>query len=645
MHTYHQRDIFIYLMIFALLILGCGVYYREWLGSEIRESDPLFFEMSGVYKKTYVQTANVSSGVDMRMIAPVRNPCKAPYDIVCSAWVKDGSYLISNALAIHNRRVERAVKHSTMRHPWVSALWNQCTLQLLEPLDDISIQFIKKTIYDCEPPSNISMVEQNLHRIACFEQQGLFPLLDWRHNRVQLSPWTVENWGSQMITDSCEVLSILTEEDSNNCAKGVTANLNILKHAVSTANEKKILLSEWNTLVRNRIVLPGNLTTQITLWNREMFSFLLTAMENANFRYLLQTAVISDLLQYTGHPHYFTMYSMVTSLELASDERAFPPSIYGWGPAGYSQIMLSKEREMRDEGDETMHPDILNVCLSAIGDIYPQGIDQLIYPKQHVIERANAIVQSIRAAFVAAVSESTVLTSRFKNTAVEILETMEIHIGNQAQEKITERGATFAESVLISRRLNRRIEHLDMPGNFHFDTFNAIYDPVRNHIFLPVSMVLQPYFSANDTIELQYGRFGVLVAHEIAHMFNRFVLQAAGKMPGEDFRIFSNSMNCFFAAYRGFDEQETLPDVLGFEMALQACQRAKGCLQAKEKMMFFSVYGQTMCSNRQHVASDPHRRPEFRVNTASLLARNLDGTGFAANLWYCSEPYSCAFWK
>lgn len=642
MHHSFQRDILIYLLIFILLIIGDGIYYRDFQGSNM--TDPLAFEMSGVFKKTYTQTANVSTAVDTRMLSAVRNPCKDAYGIACGAWVKNGSYLVSNALAIHSARVERAVMHSAMRHPWINTMWNQCVDQLLNPLNPETLEYIQGLLRGCEPDGTMGILEQNLARVQCYGQLPVFPLLDWRNGTVGLSMWAADGWDEHLIIDSCQVVAETFGGSVEECTSAVQANVNILiRHAVASPNEKKITTIEWKQMTNNQL----NITTgdDITLWNKEMFIFLLNAMNAPNFRYFLWAAVLGDLLQFGGHPHYFAMYSTVTSLQFAAEERRFPPSVYGWGPVGYNEIMVHREDRVLTMDDIDSHPDLIHSCLAAIGDIFPQGIDSLIYPPQATMERAEGVVEGVRGVFVDAIVNSEHLSEAAKETLGGLLRSMTIHIGNNPEIDIRENGTNFVHSVLLARRFNRNIHHLDTPGSFHFDTFRAVYDPEENHLFLPVAMVLFPYFRPDDQVELQYGRLGVVVATAMAKVFDRHRLHRVGLLSGLDFKTFSNSIDCFGNTIEGFDEVDTMGDVMGLEMALRGCQRVGGCSTAKNQITFFASYGQTMCANGPQAEGDLHRVPSFRVNTAAVLARNADGSGLAERLWYCSAPNSCAFWK
>ena len=637
---YYNRDLFVYLLIFSLLVIACGMVDRQFVGDNLTRDD-LFYESGVVYRVDYIQTANVSTCVDERMVVPVGNPCKTPYDMVCSKWKKSGSYLVDNARAIHDRRLTRALTHSAVKHPFLSTLYTQCLAHLGDPLGKEALTYMELLVNQCEPKHPTSEIDDNMARLACYEKHAIFPLLDWRDERVQLSMWAdAPSWSESLVKDSCGVLEKM-RIGNGKCMDSVHSALNILKHVASTVNEAKITYEEWKTMVNGRIALEKNGTTPetVVLWNKEMMLFVTSALAQPTFKWLLRAAAVGDMLQYAGHPDYFTMYSVVSSLNLAAAERAHPPSVYGWGPMGYSQIMVPKSIE---EGED--HPDMMNVCLDGVGELLPQAIDQMIYPKSATVERVHALIHSIKEAYVASIEASDTLKESFKEAVVARFSDMEVVIGNNRPIHITDHGVTFLESALIARVYNRKQGSLAMPGNFHFDTFNAIYDPVRNRVFIPTLLTLSPFFNASDPIELQYGRLGALVGHEMGHFFNRFVLQKFGLVSGEDFRILSNSLRCFENGYAAFNEEETLPDVMGFEMALRACQRAKGCSDGRAKMAFFAVYGQTLCENRDN-GFGAHNAPADRVYMTTMLARNADQTGFSASLWSCSNPYTCAFWK
>lgn len=643
MHLYYQRDLFIFVAITTLLAITCALFEKSLVGDGLTRDD-LFYESGIVYRVDYMQTANVSTGVDERMITSVNNPCRNPYAMVCSKWTKSGSYLVDNARAIHDRRLQKALVHSSINHPFLSSLYQQCIMHLTDA-DTVarSFEFMQGVVQSCELPNDLPVAELdgNLARLRCYARHAIFPLLDWRDVHVQPSPWMTSDWPDVLIRDTCETLRVMPF--GTGCDEGVHSSLNVLKHISSVVNEQKITPEQWITMTHGQLPLNTTENSYITVWNREMMLLLLNALSQPSFKWLIRAAAVGDMLQYTGGPagKYFTMYSTVTSLNLANAERTHPPSVYGWGPTGYAQIMVPRDVEEEAE----YHPDVMNVCLDGVGDLLPQVIDRMIYPKPEVLQKANEMIENIRSTYINVIQNSDVLKASFKETMIKLLSSMEIVIGNNRHVHIEQRGDTFLELALIARAFNRdNHEAQEMPGNFHFDTFNAMYNPTRNRIFIPTLLLLSPFFNASDADELHYGRLGMLVAHEMGHIFNRFQLQRDRRMSGEDFRIYSNALRCFENSYEAFNEKETLPDVMGFEMALRACQRQGSCLDPRKKMLFFAVYGQTMCENRDN-GFGVHNAPWDRVYINSMLARNEDGTGFASSVWSCSKPSSCAFWK
>lgn len=640
---YYNEHLFVYLSIFALLALAMGIADRQLVGDNLTRDD-LFYESGVVYRVDYVQTANVSTGVDERMLAPVPDPCGAPYDMVCARWRKSGSYLVDNARAIHDRRMTRALTHSAVKHPFLSTLYSQCLAHLVDPLSKASALFLRHVVAECEPhgPSS-SELEANLGRLACYERRAVFPLLDWRHARVQLSTWADAGaWGDALVADACGVLANMEMGSAEECAAAVHSTLNILKHLSAAPSEQRIMYAEWRAMTHGIIALReanGTTPDTVTLWNREMAVFALSALGQAVTRWFVRAAAVGDMLQYAGHPAYFTTYSTATSLNLGAAERAHPPSVYGWGPAGYAQIMVPRASAESDD-----HPDMMNVCLDGVGELLPQAIDAMIYPKNATVEAARAVIEAVRAAYIASIQASDALTPSFKATVTALLSEMEVAIGNHRTVDIAAHGATFLESALLARAYNRAQGAAAMPGSFHFDTFNAMYDPARNRMFIPTLLLLSPFFNASDAAELHYGRLGVLAGHEMGHVFDRFALQKAGRVSGEDFRILSNALRCFSNGHASFNEHETLPDVMGFEMALRACQRAGACATPRARMTFFAVYGQTLCENRDN-GFGLHNAPADRLAIVSALARNADLSGFAASVWSCARPSTCAFWK
>ena len=50
---------------------------------------------------------------------------------------------------------------------------------------------------------------------------------------------------------------------------------------------------------------------------------------------------------------------------------------------------------------------------------------------------------------------------------------------------------------------------------------NAYYSPPDGEIVFPAGILRSPFFSAKWPLELQYGAFGSVAAHELTHAFGK----------------------------------------------------------------------------------------------------------------------------
>lgn len=127
-----------------------------------------------------------------------------------------------------------------------------------------------------------------------------------------------------------------------------------------------------------------------------------------------------------------------------------------------------------------------------------------------------------------------------RDIAVEKLLNMQVIVGAPAhwQELLQypDRpiiGSVFLENILQVRRYHRRyletlfVKHpyqlleadLLFDGLLHID--NAFYVHQLNTVIINAGILQEPLFSPDDPIEVQYGRLGVVVAHEISHSLDR----------------------------------------------------------------------------------------------------------------------------
>ena len=75
----------------------------------------------------------------------------------------------------------------------------------------------------------------------------------------------------------------------------------------------------------------------------------------------------------------------------------------------------------------------------------------------------------------------------------------------QPQRKLMKVANEIAEPELTAQSINTVV--------------NAYYSPPDGEIVFPAGILRSPFFSAEWPLELQYGAFGSVAAHELTHAF------------------------------------------------------------------------------------------------------------------------------
>lgn len=675
MHTigYNQCRIFVVMLaMFFATIIVIGIFYNDYFSFVPNDGDDDFWDEEAQLRYVSYDALNVSAAVDERLLVRrVRDPCVAPYELACGRWTANGSYLHDNAMVLHARRLHRAVAHASSAHPWVSAVFAQCMQQMVAPYDSASIGAILQLLEDVECDAALSAspnnpdraISCNLQRIQRMAERGIFVFFLWQNGSapfIEPSPWTSSAWHPQLTKLACAISA--ANGDTNECIVAVDTMLSATAHIAASRSPQPGTQSSysarvWADATRSQLPLRG----LPHVWSDANFQLMLRALAMPAAATFLRAAAAADALMYVGLPAHHISYGSVqfgadaaARHLLSTLERAHPPALYGWGALGSSLFLAAAG----SEHDERLHPAATDSCLLALGDIYPRAVGALIAPPRATIDRVRAAFAAIQRAFADKLAASTMFKPAFRDLMAARVRDMALWLDDDDEktEGHPEIGATFVASALAARRANWLRASLGNNSgrgdvgnyNFHAETLNALYMPQHNAVYAPTGLLLQPFLSADADVETLYGRLGAVLAHEAAHVLDRFALQRATLISGEDFRLLANMFKCFSNALQPdirFDEREMYPDMLGFELAYRACVAAGGCATPERRNAFFFLYGQTLCANRgtASAAYDTHASARDRVTAAATMAVGADGRGFGALQWACYDPPTCSF--
>lgn len=173
---------------------------------------------------------------------------------------------------------------------------------------------------------------------------------------------------------------------------------------------------------------------------------------------------------------------------------------------------------------------------------------------------------------------------------------------------------------------------------------NAYYHPLKNEIAFPAGIMQPPFFDANATDAVNYGRIGMVIGHEFTHGFDDMGSQfdAQGSMKNwwsqtdrEKFEERAAKLGNTFANFCPFDSVcvqpeltmgENIADLGGLILAYNAYQKTDEYKAGKEmngynpSQQFFIAFGQLWRYKvrdealKEQIATDNHSPGMYRVN-------------------------------
>lgn len=173
---------------------------------------------------------------------------------------------------------------------------------------------------------------------------------------------------------------------------------------------------------------------------------------------------------------------------------------------------------------------------------------------------------------------------------------------------------------------------------------NAYYHPLKNEIAFPAGIMQPPFFDANATDAVNYGRIGMVIGHEFTHGFDDMGSQfdAEGSMKNwwsqqdrDKFEARAAKLGHTFSQFCPFDSVcvqpdltmgENIADLGGLILAYNAYQKTEEYKSGKKlngynpSQQFFIAFGQLWRYKirnealKEQIATDPHSPGMYRVN-------------------------------
>jgi len=189
------------------------------------------------------------------------------------------------------------------------------------------------------------------------------------------------------------------------------------------------------------------------------------------------------------------------------------------------------------QGTEEMRPRwkrVLSTTESAVGEAIGKLYTEEYFP-QEAKERAQEMVDNIRAAMGDRIRGLDWMGEETKEKALAKLETFRVKIGFPDEWKdygaLEVNGdpetASYVENVWASRKFNFEEDIAKLGKPIDKDewfmtpqTVNAYYNPTWNEIVFPAGILQPPFYNYKADAAVNYGGIGAVIGHEISHGFD-----------------------------------------------------------------------------------------------------------------------------
>ena len=347
---------------------------------------------------------------------------------------------------------------------------------------------------------------------------------------------------------------------------------------------------------------------------------------------LLRVTPLSQLRAYLRY-HLMERTAPALGMSFANESAEFAATVLGREPLPlWSRCVRMADADLGD----------------ALGQLY---VEHYFNPATRVA--AKRVVDSITAEFRRRITSADWMSQWTRREAAEKLDAIRAHIGFpdawRAYDTLAVDRGPFIENSLRASlyRARNTFSHLGTNPKHEFwtmtaPTVNAAYSAANNDVTFPAGLLQSPVFSVHYDDALNYGAFGVIVAHELTHAFDDEGRRsdAQGNLRDwwqpSDAGAWALRQGCVQHELESFRENErlvageALADLGGVEIAYGALERTLGRKHRARidgwtpEQRFFLAFAQTYASfevpQRMRVDGilDPH--PDGRERVLQTLA-------------------------
>lgn len=268
--------------------------------------------------------------------------------------------------------------------------------------------------------------------------------------------------------------------------------------------------------------------------------------------------------------------------------------------------------------------------------------------------KARVLISGIESAFGQELEEVEWMDEVTKKKATEKLHALVNQIGypdkwRDFSQLTISRKDFFANALAASRyNSNYHLNKIEKPVDrteweMFPQTVNAYYSGENNKMVFPAGILQYPFFDPGNPVAVNFGGIGMVMGHELTHGFDDEGRQfdQVGNLTQwwteKTEKAFNERAACLVKQYDGYTPiddlhvrgkltlGENIADNGGIKLAYNAFMKIKGDVGTEQKgftqeQLFFLGFAQSWCSlkrpelERQHLITDPHSPPKFRVN-------------------------------
>lgn len=430
----------------------------------------------------------------------------------------------------------------------------------------------------------------------------------------------------------------------------------------ASARTKAEAILAFETALARSHKAPADLRDPVANYNKLAVADLTRQMPNLNWRAFLNTMELSriDTVLVAQPGYYQALDSMLpkTPVSLLKDRLAFDL-------LDNSASLLSREFEQArfDFNNKTLYgqpqmPDRWKRIANRVDDALGEALGQLWVKKYFTAEakeRMLSLVNNLQVVYRERIQKLDWMAPETKKVALDKLDKFVKKIGYPDKWKdysdITVKRDDYFGNVQRARehyykeefaKINQPVDRAEW--GMTPPTVNAYANPTNNEIVFPAGILQFPFFDKDADDAINYGGIGMVIGHEMTHLFDDQGRQydASGnlrdwwtKQDAERFETKTQAVVNQYNAYTVLDNLhlngrltlgENLADLGGITLAYQAFKLTKQG-QSNDKIdgftpdqRFFLGFAQVWRvkirdeAERVGIATDPHSPAKFRVN-------------------------------